>query len=108
MSHGNSPGKAAAKRQWERFVASNGAVIAATGLPDVIFHSIDRFDELLSRGRVDLHLDPPSSGVESLNPSQYHALVMLTESYFAAGYEWFTPFALRSADRQSLARRFAG
>jgi hypothetical protein len=46
--------------------------------------------------------------VESLNSTQYDALVTLTESYFAAGYEWFTPAALRAADQDNLAKRFAG
>ncbi|HEU4890708.1 MAG TPA: hypothetical protein VFT47_04120 [Vicinamibacterales bacterium] len=43
-----------------------------------------------------------------LNSTQYDALVTLTESYFAAGYEWFTLVALRAADQEDLAQRFAG
>ena len=35
-----------------------------------------------------------------------NALVTLAESYFAAGYEWFTPSALRPADQETLRQRF--
>jgi hypothetical protein len=52
--------------------------------------------------------DSSSFRVEALNSTQYGALVTLTESYFAAGYEWFTPVALRAADQDNLAKRFAG
>jgi len=31
----------------------------------------------------------------------------LTESYFAAGYEWFSPLALRPIDQERLGKRFA-
>jgi hypothetical protein len=108
MTYRKSPQKAAARREWNRFVRSNQPVIASTGLPDSIFSAIDHFDHFLSHGCLDHHLDPSSCHVELLNSTQYDALVMLTESYFAAGYEWFTPGALRTADQDNLARRFAG
>lgn len=72
-------------------------------------------------GAVDCRRAPPlSSGpllyrdlvdasefrVDSLHPGQYNALVTLIESYFAAGYEWFTPSALRPADQETLRQRF--
>jgi hypothetical protein len=108
MTYRKSPQKAAARREWDRFVGSNQPVIASTGLPDSIFSSIDHFDNFLSHGCLDHHLDPSSFRVEALNSTQYDALVTLTESYFAAGYEWFTPVALRAADQDNLAKRFAG
>jgi hypothetical protein len=61
-----------------------------------------------SHGCCDHHLDPSSFCVEALNSTQYDALVTLKESYFAAGYEWFTPVALLAADQDNLAKRFAG
>ena len=108
MTYRKSPQKAAAKCEWDRFVSSNQPVIASTGLPDSIFRSVDHFDNFLSHGCLDHHLDPSSFRVEALNSTQYDALVTLTESYFAAGYEWFTPAALRAADQDNLAKRFAG
>jgi hypothetical protein len=106
MTDRKSPQKAAARREWERFVNSNQPVIASTGLPDSIFSSVDHFDTFLSHGCLDQHVDPSSFRVEALNSTQYDALVTLTESYFAAGYEWFTPVALRAADQDNLAKRF--
>jgi hypothetical protein len=108
MTYRKSPQKAAAKREWDRFVSSNQPVIASTGLPDSIFRSVDHFDNFLSHGCLDHHVDSSSVRVEALNSTQYDALVTLTESYFAAGYEWFTPLALRAADQDNLAKRFAG
>ena len=106
MTYRKSPQKAAAKRQWDRFVSNNQPMIAASGLPAAIFGSIDRFDDFLCRGYVDHHIDPSEFRVDSLNPSQYSALVTLTESYFAAGYEWFTPLVLRPTDQDTLRMRF--
>ena len=107
MTYRKSPQKAAARLAWDRFVRSNQPVIASTGLPESIFRSVDQFDSFLSHGCLDHHLDPGSFRIDALNSTQYEALVTLTESYFAAGYEWFTPAALRAADQDNLARRFA-
>ena len=108
MTYRKSPQKAAAKRDWDRFIGSNQPVIASTGLPDSVFASVDQFDAFLSRGSLDSHIDPSNASVDALNSTQYDALVTLTNSYFAAGYDWFAPVALRAADQDSLARRFAG
>ena len=108
MTYRKSPQKAAARREWDRFVSSNRLVIASTGLPDSIFSSVDHFDSFLSRGCLDPYLDPDNFRVDALNPTQYDALVTLAESYFATGYEWFAPAALRAADQDNLAKRFAG
>ena len=106
MTDRKSPRKAAAKRQWDRFVTNNQPMVMASGIPAAIFGSIDRFDDFLCRGYADHHVDPGEFRVESLSPSQYSALVTLTESYFAAGYEWFTPLALRPSDQDTLRMRF--
>jgi hypothetical protein len=107
MTYRKSPQKAAAKRQWDRFVSNNQPIIKTSGIPAAIFGSIDHFDDFLCRGYVDHHIDPSEFRVDSLNPPQYNALVTLTESYFAAGYEWFTPLALRPTDQDNLRMRFA-
>jgi hypothetical protein len=104
MTYGKSPQKAAANREWDRFVRNNQPMVMASGIPAAIFGSIDRFDDFLCRGHADHHMDAGDFRVESLN--QYNALVTLTESYFAAGYEWFTPLALRPADQDTLRMRF--
>jgi hypothetical protein len=105
MTYRKAPEKAAAKRQWDRFVSSNQPIITASGIPAAVFSSIDRFDGLLCRGYLDG--DPSEFRIDSLNSNQYNALVTLTESYFAAGYEWFTPLALRPPDQDTLRKRFA-
>jgi hypothetical protein len=106
MTYRKSPRKAAAKRQWDRFVTSNQPVIAASGLPAEVVSSIDAFDAFLCRGYLEYGRDPSEFRVESLTPAQYDALVTLTESYFATGYEWFTPLALRPTDQDTLRMRF--
>ena len=107
MTYRKSPHKTAAKREWDRFVSNNQPVILASGVPVAIFGSIDAFDALLCRGYADHDIDAGQFRVDSLDDSQYNALVTLTESYFAAGYEWFTPLALRPADQDVLRMRFA-
>jgi hypothetical protein len=107
MTYRKSPQKAAAKQQWDRFVRSNQPIITASGIPAAVVSSIDHFDEFLCHGYLDRHVDPSEFRVDSLNPDQYNALVTLTESYFAAGYEWFTPLALRLTDQDALRMRFA-
>jgi hypothetical protein len=105
MTYRKAPRKTAAKQQWDRFVSSTQPIITASGIPAAFFSSIDDFDGLLCRGYVDE--DPSEFRIDSLNPNQYNALMTLTESYFAAGYEWFTPLALRPADQDTLRKRFA-
>ena len=105
MTNRKSPRKAEAKRQWDRFVSSNQPIITATGLPAAVFSSIDHFDAFVCDGYRD-PVDASEFRVDLLNPGQYNALVTLTESYFAAGYEWFTPSALRPADQETLRQRF--
>jgi hypothetical protein len=105
MTNRPSPRKAQAKRQWDRFVSRNQPLITATGLPAAVFSSIDHFDAFVCHGYHD-PVDAREFRVESLNPAQYSALVTLAESYFTAGYEWFTPSALRPADQETLRQRF--
>ena len=107
MTYSKSPRKAAAKREWDRFVRNNQPMMMASGIPAAVFGSIDRFDDFLCRGYADHHIDASEFRVSSLTPSQYDALVTLTESYFAAGYEWFTPLALRPTEQDALRMRFA-
>jgi hypothetical protein len=50
--------------------------------------------------------DPAGVRVDGLTPEQYASLVMLATSYFAAGYEFFAPAALRPEDQERLRARF--
>ena len=106
MTYRRSPGKHAASSEWARFVEANRHVISATGMPALVTSSIDHFDDFLSHGALNRHPDPGTFNVESLSPEQYAALVTLAESYFAAGYEWFTPLALKEDDQYRLRSRF--
>jgi len=106
MTYRKSPQKTAATRTWQSFVTSNAPLFEAAAIPPVVHSSIDHFDDFLSHGHLDHHEDPSNFRVDSLDARQYEALVMLTESYFDAGYEWFTPLALRPADQDRLRHRF--
>ncbi|MGH7586902.1 MAG: hypothetical protein ACREMH_11695 [Gemmatimonadales bacterium] len=57
-------------------------------------------------GRFRHHADPSGFTIDSLTDDQYTALVELVESYFLAGYEYFTPTALKVGDQSRLAGRF--
>jgi hypothetical protein len=106
MTHRRSPSKAAAARQWDRFVSANEPTISAIGLPSACLKSVAHFDDFLMHGRLEHHPDDTDFQVGGLTADQYDNLVALTESYFAAGYEWFTPLALRGPDQQRLSARF--
>jgi hypothetical protein len=106
MTHRRAPHKAAAADAWDRFVSANGPVIAASGIPNTLLASIDHFDDFLMHGRLEHHPDDSGFTIDSLSADQYASLVLFVESYFAAGYEWFTPAALRPEDQQRLGARF--
>lgn len=105
MSYRRFPERIAAGRAWDRFVSANAATIEATGLPAGCLAAIDSFDDFLKHGWL---AGPQADAVqvERRNEDQYAALVLLVESYFAAGYEWFPPLALRAEDQLRLASRF--
>jgi hypothetical protein len=44
--------------------------------------------------------------VDQLSDEQYAALLQFVDSYFAGGYEYFTPVALRDEDRRRLEMRY--
>ena len=90
----------------EWLLAHNNEVIRAAGLPESVINPISRWDDFLMHGYVDHHDDPSRFTVDELSEEQYYALVQLVESYFAFGYEYFTPMALRSEDQQLLYDRF--
>jgi hypothetical protein len=106
MTHRRSPARVSAVRAWDRFVSANSGAIAASGIPTACLASIRLFDDFLKHGGGLHHLDDAGFRVESLSADQYAELVVLVESYFAAGYEWFEPSALRPAERHRLASRF--
>ena len=106
MGFRRSSKRTSATREWARFVAANRERFQAAGLPVSATRSIDQWDDLLMHGRFDHHVDPAHFEVRELSPDQYAVLVDLTESYFAAGYEYFTPSALKEEDQDRLRSRF--
>ena len=99
-----SPRQVAADRNWRSFVEHNTDVIVAAGLPPAAVQRIGDWDDFLTHGYIAE--DPGRFGVELLDEDQYSALVRLVTNYFAAGYEFYTPMALRSADQETLRARF--
>jgi hypothetical protein len=106
MTYRRFPLRVAAARAWDRFVSANAPTIAATGIPTAYLASIDHFDDFLMHGRLANHPDDADFRMEHMSKDQYAKLVLLVESYFAAGYEWFTPAALRPEEQHRLASRF--
>jgi hypothetical protein len=106
MGFHRSPDRLAASREWLRFVERNAQTIAAAGLPSTVMANITDWDDVLVRG--SLTHDPTGFTIDQLTSDQYAALVGLVESYFAAGYEFFAPSALRSDDQERLRARFEG
>ena len=102
MGFHRSPDRLAAAHAWSRFVEHNAHVIAAAGLPPAVTASIDEWDAFLTHGSI---ADVPIT-VDQLTSEQYASLLVLTESYFAAGYEFYMPSALRLEDQEQLRARF--
>ena len=106
MGFRRSSRRARAERQWAEFVAANSTRFQAAGLPGLASESIAHWDDLLMHGRFEHHVDPAGFQISMLREDQYALLVDLTESYFAAGYEYFTPMGLKAEDRDRLHSRF--
>ena len=100
-----SPGRIAAARNWQRFVSANARLLGATGLPPAATASIENWDDFLMHGF--LASDPGACSIERLTPLQYQSLKELVGNYFHAGYEFYTPLALKPDDQASLRARFA-
>ena len=104
MGYRRSPDRIAADRAWQRFVERNATAISAAGLPPRATASAAEWDDFLMHGY--LAADPGRFTVDQLSASQYASLVGLVASYFAAGYEFYTPIALHSDDQTALRARF--
>ncbi len=107
MTYRRFPNRVAAARAWDRFVSANAPIIAASGIPTAYLASIDHFEDFLIHGCLANYPDDTEFQIEHMSTDQYAKLFLLVEGYFAAGYEWFTPMALRSAEQLRLASRFA-
>ena len=107
MGYRRSPERSSATRQWASFVAANLGRFHAAGLPLLATKSVEHWDDLLMHGRFDHHVNPAHFEIRQLTHDQYAVLVDLTESYFAAGYEYFTPSALKAEDQDRLRSQFA-
>ena len=95
-----------AGRNWSTFVARNREVVEAAGLPQLVTDSINHWDDFLMHGYLN-HLDDAAVfTVDQLSNEQYAALLQFADSYFASGYEYFTPIALRCEDRQQFEMRY--
>jgi hypothetical protein len=101
-----SPDRVNAARAWQRFVERNAALVAAAGLPPAVTARLAHWDDFLVHGCVAG--DPDAFGIDQLSPEQYASLAALTANYFAAGYEFYTPMALRAEDQAALRARFGG
>src|SRR6266498_178096 len=106
MGYRRSREGVSAARDWATFVERNGSVVEAAGLPLVVMKAINHWDDFLTHGYLDHHLDQTGFKVDQLSDEQYAALLQLVESYFLNGYEYFTPGALRSEDQRWLESRF--
>ncbi|MEX2466972.1 MAG: hypothetical protein WD995_08675, partial [Gemmatimonadota bacterium] len=85
---------------------ANRKVIEVAGLPSAVTESIALWDDFLMQGYVDQRRCETGYDVEQISDKQYTALLQLVDSYFARGYEYFTPDILRAADLQRLEMRY--
>ena len=106
MGHRRSPREATARRAWDTFVKANAPMLRVARLPAIATQSIEHWDELLMHGHLDHHLDPSGFAVTGMSEDQYRAYVAVVDSYFAAGYEYYAPRALRPGDQQLLSARY--
>ena len=106
MGYRRSKENVEATRNWSIFVARNKSVVEAVGFPQVVTESINHWDDFLMHGYLDHHDDPTRFTVDQLSEEQYSAFVQFVDSYFASGYEYFTPAALRDEDRRRLEMRY--
>jgi hypothetical protein len=106
MGYKRSPDRDKAARAWEDFVAANVGRFEQAGLPLSATQSIGYWDHMLAHGHVAHHEDSTGFRVENLTDEQYAGLIDLVESYFALGYEYFTPGALKPEDQARLTARF--
>lgn len=104
MGDRRSPDALAAAQNWLRFTERNVGLVNAAGLPVAVVGSIRSWDDLLIHGY--LPADPGQFAVERLSDAQYAALVQLAVNYFALGYEFYMPTALRPEDQDALRARF--
>ena len=106
MNYRKSAPDATWKRAWRSFVAKNGGLFDAAGLPLLARETAEHLGDLLTHGIFDHHADPSGFSTDSLSEDQYRAVVSLATNYFAAGFPWSTPMALRQRDQNRLQKRF--
>jgi hypothetical protein len=106
MGYRRSTEQVKSRRDWRAFVAHNQTLIDAAGLPLIVTESVDHWDDFLIHGYLDHHDDPTGFVVNQLNERQYRALVRLIESYFVAGYGYFTTCVLRDEDKRLMSAKF--
>ena len=106
MGYRRSKDRLEAERDWVTFVLANRKVIAAAELPSVITESIALWDDFLLHGCADRNRGEAGYDVDHLSDQQCAALVQLIDSYFARGYEYFTPAVLRATDLERLEMRY--
>ena len=107
MSYRRSPETLDDSRVWRQFVEANTHLLTTAGLPAWVTESHDRWADFLMHGHLDHHPDPARFTVDQLSDAEYGAVVRLAEAYFAAGYGFFSPMALRRGGAEQLQARFA-
>ena len=107
MGSRGSPSQTKAAREWARFVAANRQRFEVAGLPALATLSLAHWDDLVTNGSFKYHHDPRQFTISRLAPERYAAFVDLVESYFVAGYEYYTPASLKLGDQSRLASRFS-
>ncbi|MEX2527732.1 MAG: hypothetical protein WEA09_08860 [Gemmatimonadota bacterium] len=75
-------------------------------MPPEVTESIEHWDDFLKHGGVIQNCTATGDAVDQLSETQYAALLQFVESYFARGYEYFTPVVLRAEDFQRLDMRY--
>lgn len=106
MGYRSSKDRIGAASDWAAFLNANAKIIEAAGLPPEITGSIEVWDDFLRRGHGDRDHHAAGGGVDQLGDAQYAALAQVVDSYFARGYEYFSPAVLRADDLHRLDMRY--
>jgi len=106
MGFRRSQARHAAHEAWLRFVAHHAQQIEQIGLPQTVMDKLSHWDDFLLSGEVVQSDTTAEWKLAELSTEQYAALFQLIDSYFALGYEYFSPQVLKQPEQEVLDARY--
>jgi hypothetical protein len=90
------------QKTWLRFCGKHAQLLAETGLPPALAHSVHHFRNLLHDGQVEVN--EVNISLANLSDEQWYALEKFATVFFDA-YESYAPLDIFLAFRQEVQRR---